>query len=200
MTTISAMILAGGRSTRMGGGNKGLRLLGAETLLSRVIGRMQPQCGPLAINANGGDDALAAYGLPVVADSYPGFAGPLAGVLTAMDWAKGTGAQSVVCVSVDTPFLPSDLIVRLHQARRASGIAIAASPDASGQMRDHPTCGIWPLSLRDELCAALDAGERRIGRFAASRDPGRAIFDSQPFDPFLNMNTPEDLTRALALI
>ncbi|RQP08265.1 molybdenum cofactor guanylyltransferase MobA [Paracoccus sp. MA] len=200
MTLLPAVILAGGLSTRMGGGNKALRMLAGETLLARVIARLRPQCGGLAINANGDPEQFAAYGLPVIADGFAGFAGPLAGVLAGMDWAAGEGAGSVVSVSVDTPFLPEDLVHRLREARGRSGLAIAASPDESGRLRDHPTCALWPVALRGELREALESGLHRIGQFAAAYDPGRAVFDSRPVDPFLNLNTPEDLARAARLV
>ncbi|WP_323716444.1 molybdenum cofactor guanylyltransferase MobA [Paracoccus aminovorans] len=200
MTPPPAVILAGGLSTRMGGGNKGLRLLGGETLLSRVIARLAPQCGRLAINANGDAEAFADYGLPVIADSFGGFAGPLAGVLAGMEWAAAEGADCVVSVSVDTPFLPTDLVHRLAEARGRSGVAVAASSDESGRLRDHPTCALWPVALAGDLRAALESGLHRIGQFAAAYDPGRAVFDSRPLDPFLNLNTPEDLARAARLV
>lgn len=195
-----AVILAGGLSRRMGGGNKGQRLLAGETLLARIIRRLRPQCGALAINANGDAAAFDEYGLPVIADGIAGFAGPLAGVLAGMDWAAGLGAASVVTVSVDTPFIPGDLVHRLREARGRSGLAIAASPDPEGLLRDHPTCALWPVALAPEVRAALESGLHRIGQFAAAYDPGRAVFDSQPLDPFLNVNTPEDLRRAARLV
>lgn len=194
------VILAGGLSTRMGGGNKALRMLGGETLLARVIGRMAPQCGGLAINANGDPDLFADFGWPVIADGFAGFAGPMAGVLAAMDWAACQGAAFVVSISVDTPFVPLDLVHRLREAQGRSGIAIAASADESGRLRDHPTCALWPVSLATEMRDALESGLHRIGQFAAAHDPGRAVFDSQPVDPFLNLNTPDDLARAARLI
>lgn len=200
MTPPPAIILAGGLSRRMGGGNKALRLLAGETLLTRVIARLRPQCGDLAINANGEAEIFEDYGLPVVADGFAGFAGPLAGVLAGMEWAAAQGAQSVVSVSVDTPFIPADLIYRLQDAAGRAGLAIAASADDSGRLRDHPTCGLWPVALRDDLHAALESGLHRIGQFAAAFDPGRAVFDSRPIDPFMNLNTPEDLARAARLV
>ncbi|KGJ04397.1 molybdenum cofactor guanylyltransferase [Paracoccus halophilus] len=200
MKRIPAVILAGGLSRRMGGGNKALRMLAGETLLSRVIARLRPQAGPLALNANGEAAPFAAYDLPVISDSFAGFAGPMAGVLAGMEWAAGQGAESLVSVSVDTPFLPRDLVWRLCEAAGRSGIAIAASPDAGGLLRDHPTCALWPVALAGDMRAALEAGQHRIGLFAARFDPGRAVFDSQPVDPFLNLNTPGDVARAEALL
>lgn len=195
-----AIILAGGLSRRMGDGNKALRLLAGETLLTRVIARLRPQCGELAINANGDAEVFQDYDLPVVADGFAGFAGPLAGVLAGMEWAAATGATAVVTVSVDTPFIPADLVYRLRDAAGRSGLAIAASADDTGRLRDHPTCGLWPVALRGDLRAALESGLHRIGQFAAAYDPGRAVFDSRPIDPFMNLNTPEDLARAARLL
>ena len=126
MRRVPAIILAGGLSTRMGGGNKALRMLGGETLLTHVIRRLRPQCDRLAINANGEADQFDDYRLPVVPDDFAGFAGPLAGVLAGMGWAAGEGAASVVSVSVDTPFIPHDLLHRLAEARGRSGLAVAA--------------------------------------------------------------------------
>ena len=200
MTGVFAIILAGGLSTRMGGGNKALRMLGADTLLTHVVRRLRPQCDRLAINTNGDPEQFQDYALPVVPDSFAGFAGPLAGVLAGMEWAASGGGESVVSVSVDTPFVPQDLMHRLREARGRSGVAVAASPDASGQLRDHPTCALWPVALAPEVRAALESGLHRIGQFAAAYDPGRAVFDSQPLDPFLNVNTPEDLRRAARLV
>lgn len=197
---IPAVILAGGRSTRMGGRNKALLHLGGETLLARVIARLQGQCAPIAINANGDPVLFAEYGLPVLPDTIPGFPGPLAGVLAGMEWAAGLGAPAVVSVSVDTPFLPRDLVHRLREAAGRQGIAVAASADDSGRMRDHPTCALWPVALRDDLARAIESGLLRPGQYAASHDPGRAVFAAHArgdgVDPFLNLNRPEDLAAA----
>ena len=193
-----AVILAGGLSTRMGGGNKALRLLGGETLIARVISRLLPQCDRLAINANGEPEGFADFELPVIADGFAGFAGPLAGVLAGMDWANAEGADAVVSVSVDTPFVPQDLIHRLSEARGRSGLAVAASPDDSGRLRDHPTCALWPRALRDPLRAYLAAGHAKVMGFCEGA--AVAAFPVQGLDPFLNLNTPEDLALAEAAL
>ena len=133
-------------------------------------------------------------------DSVPDWPGPLAGVLAGMEWAASLGADAVVSCSVDTPFVPEDLVHRLREATGRTGIAIAASPDDSGRLRDHPTCGLWPVALQPDLRDALESGLHRIGQFAASYNPGRAVFDSRPRDPFMNLNTPEDLAQAARLV
>lgn len=195
---IPAVILAGGRSTRMGR-NKALVLLDGEPLIKCVMRRLKDQCDPIAINANAEPELFAEFGLPVLPDTVPGFPGPLAGVLAGMEWAASIGAEAVVTVSVDTPFIPLDLVHRLREAAGKHGIATAASPDETGRMRDHPTCALWPVSLRADVASAVECGILRPAQFAASHDPGRAVFDSRPFDPFININTPQDLARAARL-
>lgn len=197
---IPAVILAGGRSTRMGGRNKALQMLAGRPMLAHVIARLQGQCTPLALNANSDPEQFASFGLPILADSIAGFHGPLAGVLAGMEWAAGLGAQSVLTVSVDTPFLPLDLLHRLREAAGSRGVALAASPDGTGRVRDHPTCALWPVDLRDDLRQAIESGLLRPRQYAAAHDPGRAVFDSRPVDPFLNINTPEELSAAAALL
>ncbi len=197
--SVPAVILAGGRATRMGGMNKALVPLGGQPMLSLVINRLREQCGALAINANTEAEEFAAWSLPVLRDTIPGFPGPLAGILAGMEWAAAQGATAVVSVSVDTPFLPRDLVHRLREAAGRQGIALAASPDQQGRMRDHPTCGLWPVALAEDLAQAIESGLLRPGQYAAAHDPGRAVFDSRPFDPFTNINTPEDLRQAARL-
>lgn len=192
------VILAGGRAQRMGGGDKGLLPLAGRRIIDHVIERLAPQCGRLAINANGDPARFADLGLPVLADPVPGQPGPLAGILAAMDWAAGVGAAAVVTVAADTPFLPPDLVARLTAAATA-GSSIAASPDGSGRMRAHPTFGLWPVALRDRLAQAIAGGERRLWHWAEACGAVQARFGSQPFDPFLNINTPEDLAAAGAI-
>ncbi|WEF24842.1 molybdenum cofactor guanylyltransferase MobA [Paracoccus sp. S3-43] len=194
MTLPPAIILAGGRATRMGGGDKCLLDLRGRPILARIVDRLAPQCRPLALNANGDPARFAAFGLPVVADGLPDHPGPLAGILAGMDWAAGRGAERVLSVAGDTPFFPADLALRLTQA--GTGIVLAASRDADGQVIAHPTFGLWPVALRDDLRAALASGQRRVRAFAAAHGAATAIWHAGPEDPFFNINTPEDLDRA----
>jgi molybdopterin-guanine dinucleotide biosynthesis protein A len=200
---IPGVILAGGRATRMGGGDKGLRLLGGQTLLAHVIARLAAQCGPLAISANGDPARMSGFGLPVLPDGLPvlpdglpDFPGPLAGILAGLDWAATFGAPAIVTAAADTPFLPADLVARLTAAAGPAGLALAASPDADGTVQRHPTFGLWPVALRHDLRAALQGGLRKITRWADSHQAGTAVFSAGPFDPFFNVNTPDDLARA----
>ena len=195
---VPAIILAGGRATRLGGGDKCLMDLGGRPMLARIIDRLAPQCDPLALNANGDAARFRGFGLPVLPDSLPGFPGPLAGILAGMDWAAGLGADRVVSVAGDTPFFPRDLVPRLRQS--GDGIVLAASRDGQGRNRDHPTFGLWPTALRDDLRAWLIGGERRVRAFAQSQGAVAAIWDADPLDPFFNVNTPEDLDRARSLL
>lgn len=200
MTAPLGVILAGGRATRMGGGDKALRMLGGRRLIDHVIPRLAPHCAALAINANGDPARWAEYGLPVLPDSVPDYPGPLAGVLAGLDWAAAQGAGAIVTVAVDTPLFPGDLVARLIAGAGASGVCLAASPDATGQMRRHPTFGLWPVALREDLRAALNGGLRKITLWADAHQAGLARFDSAPFDPFFNVNTPEDIALAEALL
>lgn len=187
---IPAMILAGGLSRRMGGGDKGLRSFGEGTVLSAVLARLVPQAGPVALNANGDPRRFAALGLPVLPDPVAGHPGPLAGLLAAMDWAASLGAPEVLTVPGDGPFLPRDLVRRLATA---GAPAVAASGG-----RVHPVVGLWPVPLRKGLHADLLAGLRRVEAFAAAQGATPVAFEPEPggLDPFLNLNTPEDLAKA----
>lgn len=193
------VILAGGQATRMGGGDKGLLPLGQGTLLSSVIDRLEPQVAGLALNANGDAARFADLGLPVLADSLEGFAGPLAGVLAGLDWAAEQGAETIVTAAADTPFFPCDLVPRLLLA--ADGmthpLALAATPDAKRGSARHPTFGLWPVVLRDDLRAALQGGLRKVVLWTQAHDGREAMFPEEA--AFFNVNTPEDLAKAEAM-
>jgi molybdenum cofactor guanylyltransferase len=204
------VILAGGQSTRMGGGDKGLLALGGIPLLQRAIDRLRPQVAEIALNANGDPSRFAGYGLPVVPDSIDGFPGPLAGVLAGLDWAAEQGAYSIVTVAADTPFFPVDLAERLLD--RSQGMAhplvLAATPrgeektksmSKSGLIR-HPTFGIWPVALRDDLRAALDEGISKVVIWTERHGGREVVFPTDDGDPFFNVNTPDDLTAAEAMV
>ena len=193
---LPGIILAGGRATRMGGGDKGFRTVAGRRLIDHVIARLGAQCAPLVINANGDPARFAEFGLPVLPDSLPDFPGPLAGVLAGLDWAAGLGAGAIVTVAADTPFFPADLVARLRGAAGPSGLALAASRDAEGKLWQHPTFGLWPVALRDDLRAALEGGLRKIVLWTERHGAGIAEFSSDPFDPFFNINTPDDIAAA----
>ena len=195
------VILAGGLATRMGGGDKGRLPLGQGSLLSHVIERLGPQVAGLALNANGDPTRFDDLGLPILADSIDGFAGPLAGVLAGLDWAAEQGAEAIVTAAADTPFFPNDLVPRL--VAEAEGMAhplvLAATPDTKrGQVR-HPTFGLWPVALRDDLREALEGGLRKVVIWTDAHGGREAVFPVGDVDPFFNVNTPEDLARAEAI-
>ena len=196
---VVGVILAGGRATRMGGGDKGLLDLSGRPVLAHVIDRLAPQVGALALNANGDPARFAGFGLPVLADSLPDWPGPLAGVLAGLDWAAARGARAVVSAAADTPFSPADLVAGLRAAAGPSGLALAASRDAEGTLWRHPTFGLWPVALREDLRAALTGGLRKVVAWTDRHGAGTAEFATTDRDPFFNINTPDDLARARTL-
>ncbi|TMV10262.1 molybdenum cofactor guanylyltransferase MobA [Ruegeria sediminis] len=211
MTRPLGVILAGGQATRMGGGDKGLLTLGGQTLLARVIDRLRPQAGAIALNANGDPARFDDLGLPVIADSIQDFAGPLAGVLAGLDWAAGQGGSSIVTVAADTPFFPRDLVARLTHAAegQAHPLVLATTPRTEGEalksgggkrVNRHPTFGLWPVALRDDLRAALNDGLRKVVMWTDRHGGREALFPVEGFDPFFNVNTPEDLAQAQAML
>lgn len=193
---LPGIILAGGRATRMGGGDKGLLDLGGQTVLARVIAQLG--CAA-AISANGDPARFAQYGLPVLADTLPGHPGPLAGVLAGMDWAAARGAAAIVTAAADTPFFPADLASTLAARAAETGAPIvlvrAQTPDG---LRRHPTFGLWSTALRNDLRAALAAGLHKIVLWADGH--GAATLDVPGEDPFFNINTPDDLARARGML
>jgi molybdopterin-guanine dinucleotide biosynthesis protein A len=197
---VAGVLLAGGLARRMGGGDKPLRTIGGRALLELVIERMRPQVAALVLNANGDPTRFTAYGLPVVADSIPDYAGPLAGVLAGLDWAAEHRSDCPLLVSVatDAPFLPRDLVARLVAGLQAEGADLACV--ASGGQA-HPVIGLWPVRLRDDLRQALvDEGIRKVDVWTARYRLTTVAFSDQPIDPFFNANRPEDLNRAEALL
>jgi molybdopterin-guanine dinucleotide biosynthesis protein A len=193
------VVLAGGLARRMGGGDKPLRLLAGRPLLAHVLERLAPQVAELVLNANGDAARFAAWGLPVVADPIPDYAGPLAGVLAGLDWAAAERPELpwVVSVAGDCPLLPADLVARLHQAREAAGTPMACAASAG---QTHPPIGLWPVALRGELRSALLAGERKIDRWTARFGCASAEWPVLTCDPFFNANAPEDLALAEELL
>ena len=197
---VCGLLLAGGLSRRMGGGDKSLRMLGGETILDRVIARIAPQVSALVLNANGDPARFAAYGLPVVADSIEDFAGPLAGILAGLDWAATNlpDCEMVASVATDAPFLPEDLVARLTAGLREDGADLACA--ASGGQA-HPVIGLWPVRLRDELRHALiGEGIRKVDVWTGRYRLATVEFPIGRIDPFFNANRPEDLDTAARLL
>ncbi|MCJ2057778.1 molybdenum cofactor guanylyltransferase MobA [Methylobacterium sp. J-048] len=182
----------------MGGTDKPLMRLGGRTLLERVVERLCPQCGAgLALSANGDPARFAGFPGPVLPDTVPGFPGPLAGLLAGLDHAAAHHpvVTHVLSVPGDAPFLPGDLAVRLGSAQKDAPIALAASGG-----REHYTVALWPVGLRDDLRRALgERDERRVGAFIARHGAAIVEWPIGRVDPFLNVNTPEDLATAAEL-
>jgi len=197
MTAPLGVILAGGLARRMGGGDKGLLRLGETTLLGLVIERLSPQVAGLALNANGPADRFNALSLPVLPDPINDYPGPLAGVLAGLDWAAEQGASHIVTAAADTPFFPADLVPRLRLAMETEGKPIALARTENGR---HPTFGLWPSSLREDLRQALQDGVRKVVQWTDMHGTAMADFPVDGFDPFFNVNTPEDLAEAERLV
>ncbi|MFL5122951.1 MAG: molybdenum cofactor guanylyltransferase MobA [Microvirga sp.] len=190
------VLLAGGLARRMGGGDKPLKEIAGRTILERAIERLAPQCAALILNANGGPARFAFTGLTVVADDVPGFAGPLAGILAALDWAARNrpDLEWIASAAGDSPFLPLDLVSRLHAAREAAGVPLACA-ESGGQA--HPVNGLWPVALRADLRHALVVEDmRKIDRWTARHGVAHASWPAEPLDPFFNANTPQDIAAA----
>lgn len=198
---VAGLIMAGGQSRRMGGGDKSLRDLAGRPILEHILERVRPQVGPILLNANGDAARFAAYGLPVRADLVEGFAGPLAGILTGLTWAADAtpACQWMASFACDAPFLPGDLVARLLAAVEQEGADLAC---AKSRGRSHPVFGLWPLRLRDDLHQAVVTEEiRKVDRWTARYKLVEVEFAdietlAGPLDPFFNTNRPEDLAEA----
>jgi len=197
---IVGLLLAGGLARRMGGGDKALRTLGGRTVLQRIIDTVSPQVSTLLLNANGDPARFAEYGLPVVPDVIKGFAGPLAGVLTGLEWMAENrpDARWLLTVPSDAPFMPKDLVVRLKSEMERNNGQLAC---ASTNGRTHPVVGLWPVALKDDLRKAMvEEDMRKIDLWTARYNIVHVAFSTDPVDPFFNANRPEDFAEAEALL
>jgi molybdopterin-guanine dinucleotide biosynthesis protein A len=202
--SVTGVILAGGLSSRMGGGDKGLLDLAGRPMLAHVVERLAPQVGRIVVNANGDPARFARFALPVVADSVPDFAGPLAGVLAGMRWSRANApaARWIATAAGDAPLLPRDLVQRCRSALQGRGDAIALAQSA-GEL--HPVIGLWPVALADDLEAQLDAGVRKVlawtGRHGTVPVPFPFVgLGGRSLDPFYNANTPDELDDLRAVL
>lgn len=193
---VAGVLLAGGQSRRMGGGDKCLRRLAGKPILRHIVDRVAPQVQALVLNANGDPSRFAVFGLPVVPDPVEGFAGPLAGVLAGMDWvaANRPDIPWIASIPTDAPFLPRDFVVRLLDAVERDGGDMACAQSAG---RSHPVAGLWPVRLADALRSAMtDEGIRKVDIWTARFRLIEVEFAVGAVDPFFNANRPADLEAA----
>jgi molybdopterin-guanine dinucleotide biosynthesis protein A len=198
--SVVGVILAGGLSRRMGGGDKCLRPIGGRPILAHIIERVRPQVAALVLNANGDAARFAPFGLSVAGDVVEGFAGPLAGVLTGMEWARhnAPACKWLASFASDAPFVPRDLVARLLAAVEAQGADLACA--ASGGQA-HPVFGLWRVDLAPALRSALVEEQIfKVDRWTARYRLAQVDFPSTPIDPFFNANRPEDLAEAERLL
>jgi molybdopterin-guanine dinucleotide biosynthesis protein A len=192
---IAGVVLAGGRSRRMGGRDKSFALFHGKHLVAHAVTRFRPQVGMLAVNSNGDAAALAGLAVPVIADTIPGRPGPLAGILAGMQWAKAEGAGQVATVAVDAPLFPTDLVARLAAGDGGGTVAVARSGG-----RIHPVFGLFPVGLAGDLAEFIARGESlRVTDWLARHAIVAVDFDEAAageLDPFLNINTPAELAAA----
>ncbi len=202
--SVTGVLLAVGMAKRMGGGDKGLRALGGRPIMDYIVERVRPQVAALLINANGDPERFSGYGLPVIADVISdesrGVAGPLGGVLTGMEWAAANQPQCpwVATFACDAPFAPTDLVARFLAAVEDEGVDMAC---AKSRGRAHPVFGLWPVAKAGELRQAMiEEDMRKIDRWTARYNLIEVDFAADPFDPFFNINAPENLAEAERLL
>lgn len=190
------VLLAGGQSRRMGGGAKFLQTLGGKTLLFRIIETLKPQVSELVLNMNIDRDEAADLNIPIIKDSISGFAGPLAGILTGLEYFndRSNPASHMLSVPTDAPFIPDDLVARLAAGLKGSKETIVMAQSVG---RVHPVVGLWPMSLAADLRAALvEEDLRKILVFADRYPRVEVVWEDNEGDPFFNINRPEDLAEA----
>ncbi|MAO56991.1 MAG: molybdenum cofactor guanylyltransferase MobA [Rhodospirillaceae bacterium] len=197
---VVGVLLAGGLARRMGGGDKPLRTLGGKPILDRVVARARPQVADLLLNVNGDPARFEGYGLPMAGDVIDGHAGPLAGILTGMEWARAEhpGIEWIVSFATDAPFLPGDLVAKLRAAAENEDAEIACAMSGG---RTHPVFALWPVSLAADLRAAMTGEDmRKIDAWTERYRIVHVDFPTDPVDPFFNINKPDNLAEAERLL
>jgi molybdopterin-guanine dinucleotide biosynthesis protein A len=196
VSKIVGVILAGGQSRRFGGGDKFLKTLNGTPLIDHVVERVRSQTDGLIINSNSEAVLFESFDLPVVADTIQGYAGPLAGILTGMEWVKENAPahEWMITFPSDGPFIPLDCAQKMLLCAESDKVEIVCA--ASGG-RTHPVCALWHIDLAQDLRRAMQEEEmRKIDLWTARHKLSVLEFSDQPHDPFFNINRPEDLARA----
>jgi molybdopterin-guanine dinucleotide biosynthesis protein A len=201
---VVSILLAGGKSSRMGGGDKCLLPLAGRPILAHVIERLKPQVAELIISANGDPARFSAFGLPVVEDRLDFYAGPLAGILAGLEWARTNRPESrfAITAASDTPFLPADLVERLRSASGEGEANLVVARSAEGM---HPVFGLWPVTLAADLEASLMSGDRKVSDWVRKHQAREVMFppvniEGRTIDPFFNVNRPDELAAAEAFL
>jgi molybdopterin-guanine dinucleotide biosynthesis protein A len=201
---VVSILLAGGKSSRMGGGDKCLLPLAGRPILAHVIERLKPQVAELIVSANGDPARFSAFGLPVVGDRVGGYAGPLAGTLAGLEWARTNRPESrfAITAASDAPFLPADLVDRLRSASGEGEANLVVARSAEGM---HPVFGLWPVTLAADLEASLMSGDRKVSDWVRKHQAREVMFppvniEGRTIDPFFNVNRPDELAAAEAFL
>lgn len=193
---VGGIVLAGGQARRMGGGDKASKTLAGAWLIEHVIARVRPQVQPLILNSNAPSEVMGDFGLPIVTDAIGDFSGPLAGILTGMEWMRDHAptVRYMASFPVDAPFLPEDLVHRMFSATLHEGADLACAMSAG---RTHPVIGLWRVSLAHDLRRAMeDEDMRKIDAWTARYKVAHLAFSTDPIDPFFNVNNQDDLAEA----
>lgn len=199
---VAILILAGGRATRLGGGDKPLLTLAGQSILTRLLARLHHHNCPIALNVNGEQARFSSFNLPILSDSLSGYPGPLAGVLAGLDWAASHGFTTMLSVPGDCPFIPRDLLSKLIDAQGGTNASSGQIPVvcAASAGRTHFVTTLWPVASRSLIRAALEAGERRVEHVLNAIGHVQVEWPAEPYDPFFNINTPEDMQEAEEII
>ena len=196
--SITGVILAGGLAKRMGGGDKCLLPMGGKTLLQRCIDRASPQVEDLILNANGNSLRFARTRLPVVADLFPAYPGPLAGIHAGLMRMHeiDPDREWLASFASDTPFFPLDMVEQLYAAAIEHDAEIVVTQSRG---RQHPVCALWHASVRTRIESLLKRGQTpRLQEWISTQKVTYVDFPAETYDPFLNINTPQDLYAAEA--
>lgn len=201
---VLGILLAGGLSRRMGGGDKGLMPLGGKPLLSYALDKLEAQTDAVIINANGDPNRFKDFDAPIVHDTLTGFAGPLAGILAGLRFAQKMNEKPdfIASAAADTPFFPNNLVIAFkNQIKTDKTIVLATS---NGQR--HPVFGLWPVALADDLENWLsNSNNRKVLAWVNQHEWAISDFEAaqlgkETIDPFFNINTPEDFSMAESLL